>query len=178
MGRRSVEDFSEYAAATRAQLRRTAYLMCGDWERASDIAQEALIRLYVAWPRLDKASGIGAYARQTVVNIAIDGARKKATHERPEELPDRPVVDDVFAIVTERLVVMQALAQLPLQQRACVVLRYYEDLSVGEVAGALRCREGTVKSQTARGLAKLRSAFERFGLDLTEADTESKEATR
>src|SRR5262245_54839672 len=164
MGRRSVEDFSEFAAASRGQLRRTAYLMCGDWERASDIAQEALIKLYVAWPRLDKVSGLRAYARQTVVNIAIDTLRKKVTQERPEELPELPVLDDTVANLTERMVIMQALADLPPRQRACVVLRYYEDLSVEEVARTLRCREGTVKSQTARGLVTLRSAFERIGL--------------
>lgn len=64
-------------------MRRTAYLMCGDWHRAADLTQEALIRVYVAWPRLDEHAGLYRYARQTVVNVAMDAAGKRSSSEVP-----------------------------------------------------------------------------------------------
>lgn len=159
MARRDVDDFVAFAEACRVQMRRTAFLMSGDWDRAADITQEALIRLYVAWPRLDKDAGLRSYARRTVVSVAVDFARKRSSTEVPGATPTGQTVADPTVGVTDRMVLMQALAQLPARQRACVVLRYYEDLSVEDVAEALGCRAGTVKSQTARGLAALRTVF-------------------
>jgi RNA polymerase sigma-70 factor (sigma-E family) len=161
VGRRDDEAFVEFAEASRTRLRRTAYLMCGDWERASDIVQEALIRVYVAWPRLERKGGLAAYARRTVVNVAIDLSRKRSSTEVPGELPDTAGREqDLARSVSERQALMDALARLPQRQRACVVLRYFEDLPVGEVAALLGCSEGTVKSQTSRALASLRSMFQ------------------
>jgi RNA polymerase sigma-70 factor (sigma-E family) len=161
VGRRDDDAFVEFAEATRARLRRTAYLMCGDWERASDIVQEALIRVYVAWPRLERSGGLAAYARRTVVNVAIDMSRKRSSTEVPSELPDTEGREqDVARSVSERQALLGALARLPERQRACVVLRYFEDLPLVEVAGLLGCTEGTVKSQTSRALASLRSMFQ------------------
>jgi len=185
MQRREESEFVSFAQACRPALRRTAYLMCGDWERAADITQEALVRVYVAWPRLDQDHGLRAYARRVVTSVAIEQARKKSTHEVPTAHPtDRPV-DDHTTVVADRLLLMTALAELPPRQRACVVLRFYEDLSVEAVAEALSCRTGTVKSQTARGLAALRAAYERHGGELVVrprlgagAGTEAEEATR
>ena len=159
-------------------MRRTAYLMCGDWHRAADLTQEALIRLYVAWPRLDKHAGLYRYARQTVVNVAIDAARKRSSGEVPgSSARVDPRVADPTAHVADRMLLMEALAELPTRQRACVVLRYYEDLGVDEVAALLGCRPGTVKSQTARGLQALRRSYAGHGGQLQTDHRAAREAT-
>lgn len=153
--------FVEFAHAARARLRHTAYLMCGDWDQASDHVQEGLIRVYVAWPRLTRAGGEHAYARKAVVSAFLDHARKRSSTEiAAEPDPNLPSGQDVAESVSARAALMAALAQLPPRQRACVVLRFFEDLSVAETATALGCGEGTVKSQTSRALGALRSMFD------------------
>jgi RNA polymerase sigma-70 factor (sigma-E family) len=153
--------FVEFAEAARGRLRRTAYLLCGDWEQASDHVQEGLIRVYVAWPRLTRAGREHGYARRAVVSAFLDHSRRRSSTEVPSE-PDRnvPSGQDVAESVALRAALMSALADLPLRQRACVVLRYFDDLSVADTAAVLGCSEGTVKSQTSRALASLRSTFE------------------
>ena len=160
------EAFREFALSSRTRLRRTAYLLCGDWDRASDLAQEGLVRVYVNWPRLTRRGGELAYARSAVVSAFLDASRRRSSRERPVE-PDPGVAsgEDVAATVADRRALMTALARLPERQRACVVLRYFEDLDVRETAVALGCSEGTVKSQTSRGLASLRSMFESASRD-------------
>ncbi len=79
--------FVEFTVAVRGRLRRTAYLMCGDWEQASDHVQEGLIRVYVAWPRLTRAGREYAYARKAVVSACIDHSRRRSSSEVPSE-PD------------------------------------------------------------------------------------------
>jgi RNA polymerase sigma-70 factor (sigma-E family) len=153
--------FTEFAVASRARLRNTAYLLCGDWERASDHVQEALIRVYVAWPRLRRHGRELGYARKAVVSVFLDAARRRSSSEQPlASPPDRPSGEDLARGVSDRAALMTALADLPERQRACVVLRYFEDLDVRETAAALGCSEGTVKSQTSRGLASLRVMLE------------------
>ncbi len=153
--------FVEFAEAARGQLRRTAYLLCGDWEQASDHVQEGLIRVYVAWPRLTRAGREHAYARKAVVSAFLDHYRRRSSTEVPAE-PDGnvPSGQDVAESVALRAALMSALADLPPRQRACVVLRYFDDLSVADTAVILGCSEGTVKSTTSRALASLRSTFE------------------
>jgi RNA polymerase sigma-70 factor (sigma-E family) len=152
--------FVEFAASSRAHLRRTAYLMCGDWERASDFVQEGLIRVYVRWPRLERNGGELAYARKAVVSACLDHARRRSSTERPQEADHTTASrEDVATEVATRAALMSALADLAPRQRACVVLRYFEDLSVAETAALLRCTEGTVKSQTSRALFSLRSVL-------------------
>lgn len=163
MGRDATADaaFSEFASASRSRLRSTAYLLCGDWDRASDHVQEGLIRTYVAWPRLVRNGGELAYARKAVVSAFLDASRKRSSTERPAaDHPDHASAEDVATAVADRAALMAALARLPERQRACVVLRYFEELDVRETAHALRCSEGTVKSQTSRALASLRVMFE------------------
>lgn len=153
--------FVEFAEAVRGKLRRTAYLLCGDWDQASDHVQEGLIRVYVAWPRLTRAGREHAYARKAVVSAFLDHARRRSSTEVPA-VPDRDVASgqDVAESVALRTALMSALTGLPSRQRACVVLRYFDDLSVADTAAVLGCTEGTVKSQTSRALASLRSTFE------------------
>jgi RNA polymerase sigma-70 factor (sigma-E family) len=163
MGRDAEADiaFTEFAAASRARLRSTAYLLCGDWDRASDHVQEGLIRVYVAWPRLTRNGGELAYARRAVVSAFLDASRKRSSTERPAaEHADHASGEDLAMAVADRAALMGALARLPERQRACVVLRYFEELDVRETADALRCSEGNVKSQTSRALASLRAMFE------------------
>ena len=158
---RDEQAFVEFAEAVRGRLRRTAYLLCGDWDQASDHVQEGLIRVYVAWPRLTKAGREYAYARKAVVSAFIDHGRRRSSTEVPTE-PDRnlPSGQDLAESVALRTALLSALSGLPLRQRACVVLRYFDDLSVSETAAVLGCSEGTVKSQTSRALASLRTTFE------------------
>jgi RNA polymerase sigma-70 factor (sigma-E family) len=157
MRRRDEQEFVEFATGARARLRRTAYLISGDWELASDIVQEALIRVYVAWPRIERKGGLAAYARRCVVNVAIDLGRRRSSSELPatHESMDR-AAGAVDLGVPAREALLDALRDLPPRQRACLVLRYFEDLSVRETAEVLGCHEGTVKSQTARALDSLR----------------------
>lgn len=158
---RDEESFVAFAQGARERLRRTAYLMCGDWDRASDHVQEGLIRVYVAWPRLEKAGREHAYARKAVVSAVLDAARRRSSRELVVGTDaDRPAEGDLADAVTSRAALLAALAELPPRQRACVVLRYFEDLSVADTAAVLGCSQGTVKSQTARALDRLRSLFE------------------
>lgn len=158
---RDEETFVAFAQGARERLRRTAYLMCGDWDRASDHVQEGLIRVYVAWPRLEKAGREHAYARKAVVSAVLDAARRRSSRELVVETgSDRAADGDLAEAVTARAALLAALAELPPRQRACVVLRYFEDLSVADTAAVLGCSQGTVKSQTARALDRLRSLFE------------------
>ena len=153
--------FVEFAQGARGRLRRSAYLLCGDWDQASDFVQEGLIRVYVAWPRLHRAGGELAYARKAVVSAFLDHARRRSSTEVPTEPdPNRPSTQDLASAVTTREMLMTALAGLPPRQRACVVLRYFEDLSVEDTAALLGCTEGTVKSQTSRALFSLRTTFD------------------
>lgn len=152
--------FTEFAVTARAQLRNTAYLLCADWDRAADHVQEGLIRVYVAWPRLTRRGGELAYARRAVVSAYIDASRKRSSREQPTTMDvSRPSPEDVASTVADRDALMRALSLLPPRQRACVVLRYFEELDVKGTAEVLGCSEGTVKSQTSRALAALRSTF-------------------
>ena len=159
MRRRDEQQFAEFAMAARDRLRRTAYLISGDWELASDIVQEALIRVYVAWPRIDHKGG-RARLRPTVPGQRGDRHGPQAVEHRAADRARRrwtelPGTADHGVPAREAL--LMALRELPPRQRACVVLRYFEDLSVHDTALVLGCHEGTVKSQTARALDSLRA---------------------
>ncbi|WP_183094426.1 SigE family RNA polymerase sigma factor [Nocardioides stalactiti] len=157
--------FLDFVESRRTHLRATAYLMCGDWHQADDIVQEALIRLYVAWPRIAESASLNAYARRTIVNTALNQARKVSRREVPvAEVRDTAAPADG---VDARLDIVSALDRLGSRQRACVVLRYFEDLPIDEVAHVLGCRPGTVKSQTARALVTLRTVL---GAELSEIE--------
>ena len=148
-------EFTELVHASWASLYRTAYLLMGERGLAEDLVQTALAQTYASWGRVRDVSAAPAYARTAVVNTASSWFRRKAwRNERPTEvLPEGSHAVDP----TDRPALVDALAQLAPRQRAVVVLRYYEDLSVAETARTLGCSEGTVKSQTSDGLARLRS---------------------
>ncbi|CAM00776.1 RNA polymerase sigma-70 factor (sigma-E family) [Saccharopolyspora erythraea NRRL 2338] len=149
------EEFAEYFDARVVSMRRTAYLLCGDWHRAEDLVQTALTKIYVAWPRINRGGTVDAYARQVLVRSAIDESRR-GFRKRETALPEVPEHGTPAHDVGETVDLRNALAALPPGQRAAVVLRYWEDQSVEATAQLLGCSTGTVKSQTARGLAALR----------------------
>ena len=143
-------------------LLRTAYVI-GDRQLAQDLLQEALVKAYVAWPRLREAAKAEAYVRRTIVTTAISWQRRRSFHELPvDPFPDAKRPDE-----TDRLAIQDDLwdqvRALPTRQRAALVLRYYEDFTETETAELMGCSVGTVKSQVAAALAKLR---ERSGIDL------------
>lgn len=152
-------EFAEFVAVSSVALQRTAFLVCADRDHAADAVQEALYRLYVSWPKFQRASNPMAYARRAVVNAAVDAARRPWRRERViGELPERPS-DDTAGKHAIRDELLNALRALPPRRRACVALRYYEDLTIEETADILGCSTGTVKSQTARGLETLRKTL-------------------
>jgi RNA polymerase sigma-70 factor (sigma-E family) len=158
MSRRD-QQFTAYVIERRAHLYRTAYLLCaGDAHLAEDVVQQALTKLYAAWSRVSRADDVDAYARRVVVNAHLDEVRRPWRRERPVEAgPDRPVPPGLGVEETDAL--WSALRGLAPGQRRVVVLRHYLGLSVDETAADLGISPGTVKSQTADALTRLRAAL-------------------
>jgi RNA polymerase sigma-70 factor (sigma-E family) len=150
------EGFAAYFASRSGAMRGTAYLLCGDWHRAEDLVQNAFVKLYRSWNRIAEHQKLDAYTRRILVRTFLDENRRGFFHrERPTaEHTDRAVPP--VSGVEDRMVLLRALADVPPRQRAALVLRFWEDLSVEETAKALGCTAGTVKSQVARGLAAMR----------------------
>lgn len=162
MAGRDRDLFAEFVAARSGALHRAAYLMVGDPGLAQDLVQEALTKTYVAWPRLRDPANAEAYTRKAITTTAISWFRRRSFSERPSDtIPDRVAVGPAEA-ADERAWLWAALLELPVRQRAAVVLRYYEDLTEAQTAAAMGCAVGTVKSQVSAALAKLR---ERLGDD-------------
>jgi len=161
--------FTEYFAARQASLRRTAYLLCGDWHWADDLTQTAFVRLAAAWQRVRDPGAVDAFVRTCLVRVYLAESRRawRRRENTVAEPPERAGRDDDAETVTRQMVFARALAQLPPRQRATLVCRFYQELDVAATATALGCSEGTVKSQTARGLAALRAALTGSGYDLT-----------
>ncbi|MEV4351870.1 SigE family RNA polymerase sigma factor [Actinoplanes sp. NPDC049596] len=148
------DDFVEYARASASQLRRTAYLLCRDWDLADDLTQTTLGRMFVRWPRISRRDNPHAYARQVLSRAFLDHHRIKRSREVvTAEFGDVPGTSQDADL---RLTLIDALGRLSPRDRAIVVLRYWEDLSVETVAEILRLPPGTVTSRSARSLAQLR----------------------
>ncbi|MDX6280163.1 MAG: hypothetical protein QOH03_1234 [Kribbellaceae bacterium] len=155
-------DYVEFVEASSTTLRRTAYLVCGDWHRADDVVQDALYKLYLSWAKVDRSGNPLAYARRIVINAALDIGRRPWRREvSTDSPPERARNDDTADAYAERDEVLSALLELAPRQRACIVLRYYEDLSIEQTAEILDVTQGTVKSQAARGLETLRHTINR-----------------
>lgn len=152
------DEFESFVRRRRGHLLRTAtVLTAGDDFLAEDLVQGSLVRLYLAWGRA-RAGNVDAYARRVLVNAFIDHRRRPfVRREHAVASPPDSAAAGVGELDDSRL--LNALAGLPARMRAAVVLRHVEDLSVEDVAAALGCSVGTVKSQTARGIAKLREAL-------------------
>jgi RNA polymerase sigma-70 factor (sigma-E family) len=152
------EAYLEYVDRVLPSLRRVAYLLCQDWHRADDLVQGALERVYLHWGKAAKAREPIAYARTVLVRVFLTEQRT-AWARRVVLLDHPPEATATQPDVADRLALEAALRDLPPRQRAALVLRYYCDLSVEQTAETLHCSPGTVKSQAARGLAKLREAL-------------------
>lgn len=152
--------FATYFRARREAVRRTAYLLCGDWHRADDLAQSAFVALHRSWRRIRNRDALDAWMRRTLVRAAVDESRRPWRRERAVAEPDPGAVPDGASEgIAMRHVLVDGLRMVPPRQRAVLVLRFLEGLDVAGTAAALGCSEGTVKSQTAHGLAALRAAL-------------------
>jgi len=153
--------FEDFVRARSGSLLRTALLLTGQSRaEAEDLLQIALERAYRHWPRICGSEGPERYVRQILARASTDRWRRLA--RRPEQaMPAAdygPVAPDRTSEIADRDYLLRALASLPPRQRAVLVLRYFDDLSEAETARMLGCSLGTVKSQAARGLARLRAA--------------------
>lgn len=149
-------DFSEYFEARVQRFRRVAFAFCGDWHQAEDLVQAMFVQLYRRWRRV-RPGTVDAYARRILLNLFLAGRRTAGREYVTASPPDQesPPARDSHV----RLDVERALSELTPRQRAMVVLRFLEDLPVAEVASLLGVAEGTVKSQTSRGVEALRAAL-------------------
>jgi RNA polymerase sigma-70 factor (sigma-E family) len=155
------EEFGAFARNCATPLHQTAYLLCGDWHLAHDLVQDTLVKAYQHWPRVRRAASPDAYVRRILLNEVRGRWRRRDRIVPVARFADEPVVADAADEVARRAGLLEALLTLPLRQRATVVLRYLEGLSELETAAVLGCSQGTVKSQSARALASLRSFLSR-----------------
>ncbi|MHA6792207.1 SigE family RNA polymerase sigma factor [Pseudonocardia bannensis] len=153
-------EFADYFRARQDAVRRMAFLLCGDWHRADDHAQSAFVALHRHWRRIRDRGALDAWVRRTLVSAVVDESRRPWRRERATDaLPPSPVSADGADAVATRQTLVDGLRAVPPRQRAVLVLRYLEGLDVAGTASALGCSTGTVKSQTAHGLATLRAVL-------------------
>lgn len=148
------EAFTEFATSRFGALRRTAYLLCGDWHGAEDLVQITLGKMYAKWHRIRDPAAGPAYARQVLVRTYVDQTRRRGHGEIPMgEVPDRAAlgVDS-----DRRLALLAALGKVTPAYRAVLVLRFWEDQSVEQTAELLGKSSAAVRSATTRGLEQLR----------------------
>ncbi len=161
--RREQRSFDAFVAGASGRLMRTAYLLSGDSGHAEDLVQATLLRTARRWHRARQQPE--AYARRVLVNLAKD--RWRSLRRRVDEVavvtdvvvPEDDTVPEDDAVL-ERHHLLAAMRELPAGQRAVLVLRFFDDLSVAETAAALDCSEGTVKSQTSRALDRMRRVLD------------------
>ncbi|WP_225821024.1 SigE family RNA polymerase sigma factor [Streptomyces naphthomycinicus] len=156
------EEFQSFVVGRWPRLMRTAFLLTGEQHAAEDLVQSTLEQVFVAWRRVGAADDPEAYVRRVMINGHARRHRRKLREflaPKDDSGLVREVADtgDRIAQADDRSTLLKALAQLPPRQRAAVVLRYWEDLTETQVAEAMGCSVGTVKSNTAKGIAKLRA---------------------
>lgn len=150
------QTLADLASGRGAALKRHAFLLCGDKAQADDLVQEALVRAFTRPLRVPRPGAAEAYVRVIMVNLFIDGARRHSRWSRVAPLL-RPtdMTPDPADQVSDRDAMLTALRSLSPRQRACVVLRYYEDLPVAEVAAVLGVGEGTVKRYLSEAMSRV-----------------------
>ncbi|MFW6695071.1 SigE family RNA polymerase sigma factor [Streptomyces sp. MAR4 CNX-425] len=152
--------FEEYAGSMWPSLYRSAYLLTGNHADAEDIAQQTLLQAYRSWSRVIRSDSPDAYLRRMLTNTFLSARRPMK--RRLELLTDAPPEHDAARLPhgpEDRMVLWPHVKSLPPRQRAVIVLRYYEDLSEQEIADALGCSRGTVKSTAHRALKALRAVL-------------------
>lgn len=154
-------DFTDFVTHRAPALLRTAFLLCGgDRGAAEDLLQDVLERSYPHWRRIKDAPE--PYLRASLANAAANRWRTRS--RRVREVPLDTTVGGTRSGHEQQIVehdrVVRALRELPPRMRAVLVLRYFDDMSEADVAKALRCSTGTVKSQASRGLVRLRGLLD------------------
>jgi RNA polymerase sigma-70 factor (sigma-E family) len=159
MGVTRDEEFRAFVVASSPRLLRSAYLLVGDVATAEDVVQTTLMRTYLAWTRVSQADSPAAYAQRILYTSWYRLHRRRRVHEQlgspPESAASSPSQD---GSVNDRDQLRRALLELPPRQRSVLVMRFYADLSVEQTAQLLGCSSGTVKSQTAKALGRLRDS--------------------
>jgi RNA polymerase sigma-70 factor (sigma-E family) len=150
------QTLAELATYRLASLKRHAFLLCGDDAQAEDLVQDALVRAFGRPLRAPGPGAAEAYVREIMVNLFIDGARRQSRWRRAVPLlRSAEAADDMAEQVVNRDALLTALSDLSPRQRACVVLRYYHDLPVAQVAAALGVGEGSVKRYLSEAMTRL-----------------------
>jgi RNA polymerase sigma-70 factor (sigma-E family) len=160
-------EFERFVAEAADGLLRTAYLVVRDLPVAEDLVQECLFRVARRWPRVRTMEHPTAYARKILVNLMLDGAKGRRRNGAELDIADGRAVEDAhdeaaaraFGAIDTTTELNDALGELAPRQRATLVLRYFEDLSEAQVAEAMGCSVGTVKSTTFRALERLRQVL-------------------
>lgn len=166
-------EFRDFVISRAPALRRTAYLMCGDWHAAEDAVQTTFTKAYLAWVRVSAVENVDAYVRRILMRVVIDEGRRP--WRREHTVAAIPEAVAVGGSNDDRDLLMRALRAMPTQQRAVVVLRYWEDMSVDQAATTLGVTVGTIKSQSSRGLDTLRRLLaDRPTLVITSAHEEDR----
>lgn len=154
MDERAIGEFEEFALARSGALYRQAWALCGDRHRAEDLVQETLAKIFVKWRRIDTPY---AYAQRTLMRTYLSGRRRRSSTEQPwAEVPEHVDTWDPTSMSDLRMSLQDALAELPPLDRAVLVLRHLEDLSVAQTAERLGLSPGAVKNRNLRALNRVR----------------------
>ena len=146
-------DFTRFAADSTARLRGRAFLLCRDWHLAQDLTQATLTKLFVCWPRAGGSDNLPAYAQKVLLRVWLDHQRRRSV----SEAVGADLREPAYTISPDlRLTVLSAVDRLPARDRTIVLMRYFADRSVEQVADDLGLSVTVVKSQTRRSLLKLR----------------------
>lgn len=166
-------DFEEYVVAQRPALLRVARAISRDHDTAEDLLQSTLAGVFRRWSGIRDHRAADAYIRRAMVNTHTSWLRKRwRGHEQPTATPfESAAPRSPTESPSDRQALWSLVTELPPRQRATVVLRYYEDLSVAETAAVLDCSVGTVKSSASRGLSSLRRWLAGEDGDLAPAGT-------
>ncbi len=151
-------EFERLVTTCYAALVRTAVLLTGDRGHAEDLVQAAPVRTYLAWGRLRSTDSAEAYTRTVMARLAIKWGRRRWRGERPTAVVGDAAAPDEFDDADRADVIVRALRRLPPEQRAVLVLRYWEQRSEAEIAEPVALLDGTVKSRAARAIAALRAS--------------------
>ena len=154
------QDFASFVRARTTTLLRTAFLLTGDATAAEELVQDTLVHLYPRWGRVAAADAPLAYVRRCMMNRFLNVRSGSAAREiAVESIPDRWLSDAASERLVDRDELWSLLLTLPARQRAALVLRFYHDLRDADIASALHCRAGTVRSLVSRALASLRQSM-------------------
>jgi RNA polymerase sigma-70 factor (sigma-E family) len=155
MEQRDEDEFEAFVREVQPALFRTAYLLHGDYQRAEDSVQSALVKVYLHWSRIRGMEHPTAYVRRILVNDTTSWWRRRSSHEQVLDLGDDLTSPGPAEAAVSHEVAWAAIRRLPPRQRAVVVLRFYEDLSEAETARVLGMAVGTVKSHCHAACARL-----------------------